>query len=128
MKIVLNALSQLAKRASSRGLIQQVLQLANVNFIGLIDADTLTCKIISLINQSDSHHRYHPDLGAYLQPVGNGIIIESKQFYDKRTHVLLVNIRRNYNCRWKNEIVNVCKYIANWTCMHVPTHALLLWQ
>ena len=82
MKIILSALSQLAKRASSRGLIQQELELANVYFIGLINTDSLTCKIVSLISQSDSNHRYEPNLDTYIQPVlmCNGIIIESKQF------------------------------------------------
>ena len=41
-RYVLRALSQLATRASSRGLIQQELQLANF-IIGLLGADSLTC-------------------------------------------------------------------------------------
>jgi len=49
-KYVLSALSQLATLASSRGLIQRELQLANVYIIGLLNADSLTYKIITTIS------------------------------------------------------------------------------
>ena len=54
-RYVLSKLSQLATRASSRGVIQRELQLANVYIIGLLDADSLTCKLISLTRQFDSY-------------------------------------------------------------------------
>jgi len=41
-RYVLNELLQIAKRMSSRGLIQWELQLANVYIIGILDADSKT--------------------------------------------------------------------------------------
>ena len=51
---------------NNRGLLQRELQLANV-IIGLLDADSLTCKIISLTNQFNSRHR--PASLGQIQPV-----------------------------------------------------------
>jgi len=51
---LLSALSQLAARVSTRGLIQRQVQLANVYIIGLLHADYLTRKI----SQFDSHQAF----------------------------------------------------------------------
>ena len=65
LRYVFGALSQLSTRASSRGLIQREQHIANVYIIGLLDADFLTCKIVSLANQFDSLH-YPASLILYL--------------------------------------------------------------
>ena len=70
---VLSALSQLATSESSGGLIQRELQLAKV-IIGLLDADSLTCKIISLTvtNQIDTR----PDIARIYNVKCAGIVFD----------------------------------------------------